>query len=273
MANPWANIFRTVNAREANKLYGIAFTPRSGSTYLGDVLSKSGCLGNPKEWFNPPLRQRMILESGCRDLKQYYRHVKSVHRTRKVFGVELTWHHLKLAMDFSGEDLFTDIQSWFFLRRRDYVAQGVSLHKAVESGVFHSTQAARGVRPKKQARYNGLQIAKHILRTMQQESALKHYFSKRGIQPIPLWYEEVVAIDPAELVNTFLSSLDLPLDSAHHLGPNELESGHTKLADRSNNDMIAQFREDHTEFLQYWDENRGNKFARAFVKEYPQYQL
>jgi trehalose 2-sulfotransferase len=270
MATVWDEIFTSAANKEAKKRYAIAFTPRSGSTMLGDILCRSEVLGLPKEWFNPALRRRLIETSGCRNLNQYYRHLKTVHNAGEVFGVELAWNHAELVFETANPNFFDDIDSWFFLRRRDYVAQGVSLHKALQSGVYHSIQEKN---PRRQASYNGIQIMKMILRIFRQEAGFEGYFGKSGREVNPLWYEEITAQPPQQVLATFARTLALPPNTIAELESGSIESEHRKLSDAKSEVMVRRFREEYPEFIDYWDKNRGISTVREFIENNPQYDL
>ena len=124
------------------KKYAIAFTPRSGSTWLGDVLLKTNRMGKPMEWFNasfPGLKKR-IAEYQSNSIEDYYCAIQNDKSSKnRVFGMEITWFQAQEVFNYIGNDtIFDDIEQWFWLRRKDFLAQGVSLFKAVESGKFHS---------------------------------------------------------------------------------------------------------------------------------------
>jgi LPS sulfotransferase NodH len=140
MSTQWQEIFESITASEAKQKYCIAFTARSGSTWLGNLIHQTGILGIPQEWFNPGAAKNTVEASACRNIPQYYRYLKVARKNADVFAMELPWPQAQLVFDAGHPNLFDDIQHWFFLKWRDYVALVVSLYKAVGSGHFHSTQ-------------------------------------------------------------------------------------------------------------------------------------
>ena len=70
--NRWAELFAGNRERRARLNYGIAFTPRSGSSWLSELLAGSGVLGNPVEWFNPNARGGAAELSDCDNIDDYF---------------------------------------------------------------------------------------------------------------------------------------------------------------------------------------------------------
>jgi len=91
MTQTWKFLLAKVPRTEARYRYCIAFTARSGSTWLESLLSKTQGLGLPQEWFNPVAAGRTFQRSGCVDLPAYYSYLKRVMARRDVFGLEMTW--------------------------------------------------------------------------------------------------------------------------------------------------------------------------------------
>ena len=196
MTETWKSLLAQVPRTEASYRYCIAFTARSGSTWLESLLSKTQGLGLPQEWFNPGAAGRTFKRSGCVDLADYYKYLKRVMGRRDVFGLEMTWPQARMVLELTHPDFFADIDHWFYLRRRDYVAQGVSLYKAVATGRFHSSSTWD--EPVDVA-YDGWKIASCILRMLVTEHGFNTFFEARGIQPGALWYEELIARPPQEV--------------------------------------------------------------------------
>lgn len=270
MSSAWDDILTAAREKAAKKRYCIAFIPRSSSTRLGEILSNSGLLGKPREWFNPALHRKTLIGNGFQNLGQYYQYLKTVHQSNNVFGAELAWPHMIHINDAGCADLFDDIETWFFLRRRDYVAQAVSMHCARETGIYHSVQKRD---PIKTPVYDGLKIAHFTLRLFQQETGFKRYFQRRQLQPTSLWSEDLIGAEPVQVINTFCQTLGLSDHLEVPLDNDKLKSRHEKISGGLSADMIEQFRQEHPDFIDYWNAFRGEKTAKEFFVEYPQYRF
>jgi len=270
MRTQWHDVFEAIAAGEAKHKYCIAFTARSGSTWLGNLIQRSGILGIPKEWFNPDAAQNTVQASACRDLPQYYQYLKSARKNADVFGMELTWPQAQLVFNSGYPKLFNDIQHWFYLRRKDYVAQGVSLYKAVQSGHFHSTQNGS---EEEIVSYDGEMIAAYTLRILATEFNYETFFGRRRIKPEVLWYEELISSTGEAVLKRFIDVLQLPESAYKHVNLGAPKSKFKKVGNEQNELMASQFNREHAEFVAYWDQHRGKCSVEAFLKEYPQYTV
>jgi len=267
MPDIWKDAFATNPIEPAATVYCIAFTPRSGSTWLGDILHKTGALGDPKEWFNPQSARHAIKQSGCHDIHEYYRYLRTVKQQRGVFGFEIAYQHLALLRKEGYSSLFADINHWFFLRRRDYIAQAVSLHRASRTGIFHSNQQQEKSYP--QVDYDNQQIANFALKVVFSEFRFKKYFSDNMLATTDIWYEDFLSMPATEIPNVFRRQLGQAVD---HSGE---QAGHDsdfqKTSDESSSSMISRFREQNPAFVNYWDKHRGLRGVTRFLARHPSY--
>ena len=270
MRTQWHDVFDAIAAGEAKHKYCIAFTARSGSTWLGNLIQRSGILGIPKEWFNPDAAQNTVQASACRDLPHYYQYLKSARKSADVFGLELTWPQAQLVFNSGSPGLFDDIQHWFYLRRLNYVAQGVSLYKAVRSGQFHSTQidTEKGL-----VSYDGKMIAAYTLRILATEFKYQTFFDRRRIKAETLWYEELISSTTEAVLMRFIEVLQLPESAYKHVNFGALKSKFEKVGNEENEFMESQFNREHPELVAYWDQYRGKRSVEDFLREYPHYTV
>jgi len=174
----------------------ILSTPRSGSTFLCDMLRRAGvCVAH--EYFQPyqylpALADRWGARDGNHiDLAAYVAGLRR-HRTSAagILGVNLHGHHLPVFL--KAEPAFADLTPHYvLLRRRDTVAQAVSYHIARSTGAWSSHFA-----PVADSAYDfaGIDAA---LRNITLWTTWNEAFLKaRGAEPVMLWYEDLVA-DPA----------------------------------------------------------------------------
>lgn len=269
MPKSWADIFAALPQGEAPVRYGIAFTPRSGSTWLGDVLLQSRLLGAPREYFNPEAAAPTLGQSGCAGFPDYYAYLKRSKQVGGVFGVEVNWPRLNAIIEEGYRPLLDDLQAWFYLRREDFVAQAVSLYKAMQSGVFHSHDGKQARAP---VTYDGTRIAEAVFTLMNSEYKLNCHFRESGISPRELWYEHIVTMPPKEVVALFLKPLGIepaPRDRERLEG---LQPQLKKIGDGLNEELAIRFRDEHADLVAYWRENRGQELCRKFRRANPRYQ-
>ncbi len=183
-------------------IYAMLITPRSGSTFLTHALSKTKRVGIPQEWFNHDSLHKVIAGSGAPDIRTYIDFLLRSKKTENgIFGVQFSWPQWKTlsdAIDFQEHVKKTII--WFSLRRRNVVAQAVSLHMAVETGIFHSYQLQSDGDEKFEAvKYSRTKIKNFVKTLVDQESAIERYFVQHNIVAVNLFYEDVIGSERAAI--------------------------------------------------------------------------
>lgn len=121
--------------------YMIAATPRSGTTHLSVELWRTGAMGAPLEYLNPPFRKRIQKRLGTNDdIVKYWRAVRNVRTSPNgVFGYKM------FISDYIGcARLYPELlpriapTKVLVLTRSDIVDQAVSYCKAIQSGAWYS---------------------------------------------------------------------------------------------------------------------------------------
>src|SRR5215470_11441615 len=82
--------------------YCVAATPRSGSTWLCQLLWATGVMGAPAEYFNPRASMmQMAGRLGARHAREYVRLLKERRTSPNgVFGFKAHWQHFRFMADF-----------------------------------------------------------------------------------------------------------------------------------------------------------------------------
>ncbi|WP_319497527.1 Stf0 family sulfotransferase [uncultured Cohaesibacter sp.] len=186
-----------------SRLYLIFIQPRSGSTWLCELLKSTGTLGNPQEWFN----ERFITNTNVRldgkppklrgtaDINAYIHDI--VEETGGTAGVQLSYWHALALSQLATAGLPMDKMVQFYLRRRDVISQGISLFKSANTGYWHSYQENPEVLDEVSFDKQGC-IAK-IAQIVNAEIKFKQMFANCKLAPIPLYYEDICAAPLASL--------------------------------------------------------------------------
>ncbi|MGF1494313.1 MAG: Stf0 family sulfotransferase [Microcoleaceae cyanobacterium] len=181
--------------------YAIVTTPRSGSTFLCDLLQKSGLAGYPAEHLRRPVE---VLSKYCQF--DYIRYVKVLMARQttpnKVFGTKLISHflirYLEAGLEFDSffQDFF---QKVIYLQRRDKVAQSVSLFLAKKTGIWHIFN------DEMQELYNTRvdqieleecqpEAVKSFYDSLtRQEEFIEAFLQRSGVLPLKIYYEDLVS--------------------------------------------------------------------------------
>ena len=222
-------------SRAAELRYMVASTPRSGSSYLCQLLWQTGRMGAPLEYFNfhawmPAMTSRLQVMR----LREYVERLFQLRVSPNgVFGFKAHVEHaqfLKLA------NLWPVLKPDAIVRisRKDKVAQAVSLVIANETGVFSSLDGQQSA-----SRYDRQKIA-DMLRYIEHCDAYWDRLLSGTQTPVKIvWYEQLREHGP-----------DIVSDVARFLGVENAPAKPVSLpsfrrqAGNINDDWINRFKSD-----------------------------
>ena len=175
------------------RLYFIAATNRTGSTWLCRMLSSTGTAGCPREL----LRHRPIAEQWAESLD------KDPH------GVKL-WHGVLATLWPLVDPAERRRARWVWLVRRDTWRQAVSQYRARSSGVWHVTGGTQQEIPAahRDVAYDAAAIAAERLRLRRAAQAWRTWFTAHQLRPLLILYEDLAA-EPEKTVRRILRHLRL----------------------------------------------------------------
>lgn len=225
--------------------YLIFFTPRSGSSWLTELLKMNGSMGVPKEWFNPNFIPKFAKRLGTRSVDEYIAAVSHTGRDKdsQVFGAEITYFQLAILNDMT--DVFHHLPEafLFYLRRKDIVQQAISLYRATSTGEFHSVKL--DITQRKTAEYDASAIEKWLRHILKQETGFDKWFRKHGITPLTLTYERMMEVGPEAVVKFFT----VPILGEQFARELKTVTRHSKLVNPETADWSERFRQDRPALL------------------------
>ena len=229
---------RTRSAKSKNSLI-IATTQRCGATWLASLMESTGVLGHPEEWLLPGtvlswgLRNRiptlkvrsipecMLHRSGIRSDRELYAVYRDAVNPRavqryldrlsqvevtpnSVFSIHLQWDHFEVLTQQWGASLLdlADRNQWLFLWREDQLEQTISWTRARATNQWTSSQRAD-----RTAVYDGPELRRRFLMTVERNQLWVEFFQQQGITPFELTYEQVQA-DPVGSIDQILAWVD-----------------------------------------------------------------
>ncbi|MBT9098016.1 hypothetical protein KFZ76_09915 [Methylovulum psychrotolerans] len=180
---------------EPRSRYIIAMTPRSGSTYLCDVIKNTRRLGKPQEILGAiAVANRIGKNMPGRTPDEYLRNGIRVSRTaNNVSGLKASWFQFENFTQAMADLRYLNGFKFVYLTRRDLAAQAVSLYRATSSEVFHSHVAhSETALAKLEALDYDYQAIKYWYEhIVAQEKGWQRYFYERRIYPYCLSYEDI----------------------------------------------------------------------------------
>jgi LPS sulfotransferase NodH len=223
----------------------IAMTPRSGSTMFCSLLEKTGALGLPDEYLNPvgpmQLHGRKLQRY---DFDSYWDALLRKKRTANgIFSLKADFNHLRPLLERGPLEEFLPDAHFVYLERSDIVAQAVSLQRAASSGLWHLDRDRRPLRsvPHAEPVYDRAAIGAYLAEVTAMREQWREFFASRGITPLRLTYEGIVA-DPAAAVSACLS-----LCGAANANPADLSAETSKIGDALSDEWCRRYRMEQAE--------------------------
>ncbi|EBA11541.1 Stf0 family sulfotransferase [Roseobacter sp. CCS2] len=177
-------------------------TPRCGSHFLGHRLHGTGAFGYPLEYLNPGNWHVWEKRAGPTPPLDYIKSVRT--GPNGVFSVKL--HHEHLAAFLKQEVAPLDYK-FIHLQRRDLMKQAISFARAQQTGAWISDM------PEKAAgSYDWSLITDKMDAISRGNADWQSFLSSMGIQPLQLYYEDVVA-DASAAIAQIADYLGVAMDS------------------------------------------------------------
>jgi LPS sulfotransferase NodH len=228
--------------------YFIFFTARSGSTFLTHELRGTSVLSCPHEWFNPGIIAKTNMKEKF-SFPEYTKNTVEKNVSKNgVFGSEIHWIALiALNAIVPVEKIFPNKIRWFYLRRRNLVAQAISHFIAVQSRIFHSYQLTEtGLEAIRVVKYDAELIKLEIIKILHQEANFEGWLRSFHVEPVRIYYEELIE-DPKKVSKLFANVMNvcLPEEYLKKTDGNPVK----KIGSNRNSDFEQKFRSEESGFL------------------------
>ena len=181
---------------EPRSRFLIAITPRSGSSYLCDVMTKIKLFGVPGEMINQQFIPEIIKKIPGRTAEEYIRNVIRSRKTKNgISGLKASWFQFQGFMEAMDDHSYLSGFKYIYLTRRDLAAQAISLYKATETSVFHTNvqHSEEAITKLRSLEYDYEKIKEWYVHIDRQEKGWQAYFYNNRIFPLCLHYEEIDA--------------------------------------------------------------------------------
>jgi len=184
--------YDTIGSNEANNLLLILSTPRSGSTLLCELLlQNNACIAH--EYFQPYHYMSILAKRwgvGIDDKNGYSSFVTKLREKRTYLngwlGVNIHSEHLPIYLQ--AEQNLKDLKIYYVhILRRDLIAQAISYHIAMQTGQWTSKFKKRT-----NASYDYNSILKKLEWITQGNVAIQALMQSRRVEPVTLYYEDLV---------------------------------------------------------------------------------
>ncbi|MFZ2727241.1 MAG: Stf0 family sulfotransferase [Methylococcaceae bacterium] len=176
--------------------YIIAITPRSGSSYLSDVMTHTENLGSPAELLSQTVISNVLKTISGRNPDDYLRNAMRLRKSRNsVAGLKASWFQFRNFKDCVTDKNYLVDFKYIYLIRRDLNAQAVSLYRATASNVFHTNikHSEEAINKLNALEYDFNEIKKWHKHIVDQEQGWQKFFYENSIVPLCIFYEDIEA--------------------------------------------------------------------------------
>ncbi|MCJ2112844.1 Stf0 family sulfotransferase [Methylobacterium sp. E-025] len=184
--------------------YAVCTLPRSGSNHFCDVLSSTGALGHPREYFNGDARRRYDDPTYPDD---------PVAQVARILTMGATANGVYALKVFPGlHDVVAPHLRWMEalpnlafvrFRRRDVLGQALSWVRASQTGRFRASDAATG-----EPAYDADAIALRIRQICQRSARWDMFFARTGLPAVEIAYEDLL-VDPGAAIGAVAHTVGL----------------------------------------------------------------
>jgi len=183
--------------------YVICTVARSGGNYFCQILGSTNALGYPLEYFNVAGWRRQGIPDYPERFEDQIDWILTHGATPNgVYGVKVVPYEFDEKGKFPWIEHLPNLK-FIYLWRRDALAQAISLSRAIQTGRWHTFQAAQ-----RTAHYDRLAIADCLRRTLQDDARWRLFFARNGIEPLHVIYESILD-DPQQSVDAVATHMDL----------------------------------------------------------------
>ena len=223
--------------------YIIASVQRSGTHLLCSILRSIGVAGSPAEYFLSKPGETWEKRWSTPSREAYVQHILRQNTAANgVFGAVVMWSYFEPMLqmlqeipaykNLNGAQLLAAVLStpkYIWMRRRNHVEQAVSWAIASQTGIWAQTGEEK-LQPRAVPKFDFKVIDEWCNRIAAHEAGWENYFRGNQIEPLVLFYEDVVASHrtAAERVLEFLR---LPIPAAMEIPPPTVEKQATRISE------------------------------------------
>jgi len=232
-------------------------TPRSGSTFLSQHISRRLNLGHPAEYLNEGFIanfEHLFPPPSLNDFENFV--LTNFTSSTGVFGLKTDWWRFKRARELNYlSRLYEDVDLTIFLMRKDLLSQTISLTISMQTGIWHDSNIQFSAADKA---YENLVYDEDMLMENLRGLVVSEYFWTRHLEESPkpvirLLYEDAIA-DLEAVTTEIAAALDVPMAPGHAAWGT---SAMRRVPSPVNAEWKTRFLTNHQDLVESWTRQRG----------------
>jgi LPS sulfotransferase NodH len=223
--------------------YVVASIQRSGTHLLCSILRSTGIAGSPAEHFLSKPGETWEKRWGAPSRVAYVQQVLRQNTAADgVFGTVVMWSYFERMLqmlqeipaykNLNGAQLLAAVfgnPKYIWMRRGNHVEQAVSWAMACQTGVWAQTGEEKS-QPRTVPEFDFKVIDEWCNRIAAHEAGWENYFRENQIEPLVLFYEDVVVSHRAA-AERVLEFLGLPFPPGMKIPPPAVEKQATRISE------------------------------------------
>jgi LPS sulfotransferase NodH len=197
--------------------YAIICTPRSGSSFLCELLSSNGA-GLPKEHLRPPVIDMLRSAPSEIRLSNFLDTIVRHGQKNGVFGTKVIWHFARAAAEHVDLSFIEEAAGTFksfrviYLHRKDKLLQALSNERAQQTRIYHVRDDNIYSKMKKSNfDYDYDNIHDQVCRIKRYEYELSNFLKTLRYDILTVNYENLCG-DAHSEISRILNFLNLPIN-------------------------------------------------------------
>jgi LPS sulfotransferase NodH len=175
--------------------YCILSIGRSGSSLLSRMLYETKLAGDPIEYFHAKIFELGKIKFKCPDMSilEFLEKMQKYRTSPNgIFGMKIPFNQLSGIFDNNGDNMIhfitSNFQKFIWIRRKDMVAQAVSMAIALKSNQWslEKNDTAVDIMVNNDECMNALRIIRR------QDEEWVNFMKISSIEPLVIWYEDFV---------------------------------------------------------------------------------
>lgn len=195
--------------------YVVFITGRCGSTLLSNMIKDTQLAGVPDEYFNEGFIASYNKKFAAATFEAYFSATVDGFSSNWRFGFEIDWYrlrHFEKIVDFAN--IFPSNRSiFFYMTRRDILAQAWSYATAKATGVWHQfADSPDASAPQTQPILDDESVWREIILLLEAEMQMESFFHRYSISPIRTDYEMLIS-NKRSVLGLVLSNIGCSVES------------------------------------------------------------